>query len=127
MERQITNTGNKIQSNLQSQSHTSHISHISHISHPKGKFYMNVIIIIKAAAIGVWFYGINRILNKYFPNPSLLQIALMFAVSMSILLYDDGLLSELHDLKPETIAAITNSSDGGSSNHENFHSYTKII
>ena len=79
------------------------------IKNKYNKFYYNCIVIIKAAAFGMWFYVINRILHRYYPAPTWIQIGIMFLISTFILMYEDGFLSELHDLKPRTIAAITNS------------------
>ena len=74
----------------------------------KSKLYYNALIVFKATAIGVWFYAVNRIMYRYYSSPTWTEIFVMLTVSSIILLWEDGLLSELHNLKPETIAAISN-------------------
>ena len=79
----------------------------------KSKLCYNFIIAVKAATIGIWFFGLNRILYRYFPSPSFPEVFALLAVSSAILLCDDGMLSELHDLKPSTVAAIANQTQNG--------------
>lgn len=81
------------------------------------KLYYNGIIMIKAGAIGVWFYAVQRLLQKVFPDSTWESIFIMIVFSIIILLWDDGMLSELHSLKPSTIAAITNTNNATSKNN----------
>ena len=81
----------------------------------KSKLYYNTLIVIKAAAIGVWFYAINRIMYRYYSSPTWTEIFVMLGVSSVILIMEDGMLSELHNLKPETVAAISNNQPNNSS------------
>jgi len=77
--------------------------------------YFNTIIIIKAAAIGTFFYAVNRTLHRIFPKATWIDILIMMTFSLVVLLHEDGMLSELHNLKASTVAAITNVPDNSNS------------
>lgn len=64
----------------------------------KQKLLLNLIIIIKATAISLWFYGVQRIYLKLFPDPSWLTVAILIGCASCVLLADDGLLSELYSI-----------------------------
>lgn len=64
----------------------------------KQKILLNLIIIIKATAISLWFYGVQRVYLKLFPDPSWLTVAILIGCASCVLLADDGLLSELYSI-----------------------------
>ena len=70
---------------------------------------------IKAAAVGTFFYAINRTLHKIFPKATWIDILIMVTFSFAVLLYEDGMLSELHNLKASTVAAISYVPDNSNS------------
>ena len=59
----------------------------------------NVYIIIIAIAIGVWFQGINFIINAYV-KPTVRNGILLSVISLLIFYMDDYSLSELYNYKP---------------------------
>ena len=76
------------------------------------RLYLNALIMLKAAAVGTWFYAVNRTLHRIFPEARWMDILVMVLFSLTVLLYEDGMLSELHNLKSSTVAAaITNVPD----------------
>ena len=59
----------------------------------------NVYIIIVAIAIGVWFQGINFIINAYV-KPTVRNGILLSVISLLIFYMDDYSLSELYNYNP---------------------------
>ena len=59
----------------------------------------NVYIVIVAVAIGVWFQGINFIINAYV-KPTVRNGILLSVVSLLIFYMDDYSLSELYNYNP---------------------------
>lgn len=66
---------------------------------------LNLIIIIKALAVGLWFFATGRLFEKLFPKHSWYNIIVTMVLAVVILSVDDGSLSELHTLKDNTVAA----------------------
>ena len=60
----------------------------------------NVYIIIIAIAIGVWFQGINFIINAYV-KPTVRNGILLSVISLFIFYMDDYSLSELYNYNPK--------------------------
>lgn len=68
---------------------------------------INGYIILKALAMGLWFFGTSRLFSKLIPDDkNWTTIFTILLISMFVLTLDDGFLSELHSLKPETVASI---------------------
>lgn len=68
-------------------------------------FLLNILIIIKALAVGLWFYGSGKLFAKLLPDKGWNTILIAMAISICVLCVDDGSLSELHKLKPNTVAS----------------------
>ena len=70
------------------------------------KIIHNIKILGIVIAIGLFFSGLNRIIDSYVPNNFKWGIILCL-VSIILLLIDDGYISELDDSLTKNIAAIT--------------------
>ena len=71
------------------------------------KIIHNIKILGIVIAIGLFFAGLNRIIDSYIPSNFKWGIILCL-VSIIILLIDDGYISELDDSLTRNIAAINN-------------------
>ena len=67
--------------------------------------FINLITIIKALAVGLWFFATGRLFNKIFSTQNWDSIIIPMIISLLILSLDDGKLTELHHLKDTTVSA----------------------
>jgi hypothetical protein len=65
----------------------------------------NLTILFKALALSLFFTGTGKCFDLLLPKKTWLNALLMVAVSIAMLLWRDGSLSELYDLKPHVAAA----------------------
>ena len=59
--------------------------------------YQNIYILLVSLMIGIWFNGINRIINFCFPGKTLLISIILCIIPITFFLLDDGIISELYN------------------------------
>ena len=69
------------------------------------KIVLNSLIIIKALAVSLWFFATGKLFGIMMPNVTMRTVLFTMALSVLILVLDDGYLTELHKLKDTTVAA----------------------
>ena len=66
----------------------------------------NILIVIKAVAVALWFHGLGRVFDLCVPHKKWITSIAMLLISSALLLMDDGTLAELHEMKPAVSAII---------------------